>query len=209
MKINPKELFEKYKDEIQATDGLEIAAMWESQYDDYSAAVNYSVVRELKPKVIVEFGSRTGRCTYDIVQALEKNGGKYNFKSYEKDDGLREVAQSNLKRLLKDKAVILGGDILKAKDIPDNIEYLFVDNSHDGPTTEWLFDTLLKKCIPGAIVQIHDIPLIDGFNLKKDGVFDETNEIVRRHKNGTLPLKMLYCASQDTNWESSWWEYTP
>ena len=211
MKIKPKKLIKKYWDlgELEATDGLEIAAIWDSQFDDYSAAINYAVVRELKPKVIVEFGARTGKCSYDILRALIKNGGEYNFKSYELDDQLRKDAQNNINKRLGKGLLKFGGNILKATDIPENIEYLFVDNSHDGPTTDWLFDYLLPKCVPGAIVQIHDIPLFPDFTTKKENVFQETTEIIRRHKAGTLPLKKLYCASEDTGWESSWWEYTP
>lgn len=209
MTIEPKLLIEKYKSELETTDGLDIAAVWNSQYDDYSAAINYSVVRELKPKVIVEFGARTGRCTHDILKALTKNGEEFVFKSYELQDDLRKVAQSNLDRIFGKEAIKIGGDILKADDIPDNIDYLFVDNSHDGPTTTWLFDTLIKKCNPGAIVQIHDIPFVKDFYLKKTNVFSETVDILNMHKNGTLPLKKLYWASEDTDWESSWWEYQP
>lgn len=210
MKIVPKELIEKYRSELQSTDGLDVAQSWTSQYDDYSAAINYCVVRELKPQVVVEFGARTGRCTYDILCALKKNKKKFVFKSYEINEELRKLAQSNLNRLLKKDAITLGEDILKATDIPDKIEYLFVDNSHDGPTTTWLFDYLLPKCVPGAIVQIHDIPITGNFQLKKDnGVFPETTEIIKRFKEKTLPLKELYMASRDTQWESSWWEYTP
>ena len=39
------------------------AGRGDSQYDDDSARINYSLVRHYKPKVVVEFGSRTGRCT--------------------------------------------------------------------------------------------------------------------------------------------------
>lgn len=212
MKIRPKKLIKKYWNlgELEGTDGLEIAAKWSSQYDDYSAAINYAVVRELKPRVIVEFGARTGRCTHDILRALLKNGKEFNFKSYEIDKDLRKTAQSNLHEKFGDKAIKIGGDILKAKNIPRDIDYLFVDNSHDGPTTDWLFEYLLPRCRVGAIVQIHDIPLMKDFGLKKtNGVFQETLVIIKKYIQGILPLKKLYCASEDTNWESSWWEYRP
>ena len=208
--MHPKELFEKYSTELEATDGTAIAALWNSQYDDYSAALNYAVVREIQPKVIVEFGSYSGRCTYDILRALHKNDRQFLFKSYEKDDEHRTNAQERLDKEFGYQAIILGGDITSATDIPIDIEYLFVDNSHDGPTTDWLFNVLLPRCIPGAIVQIHDIPLKGDFSLKKeDGVFQETRDILKRKSEGTLPLRKLYMASEDTSWESSWWEYQP
>lgn len=209
MKLHPKALIKKYREELEATDGLTEAARWESQYDDYSAAINYCVVREHKPRVVVEFGARTGKCTYDILRALIKNKGRFKFKSYELDPNLAKIAMQNIFDKLGRKFKI-GGDILKAKDIPDKIEYLFVDNSHDGPTTDWVFSYLLPRCVPGAIIQIHDIPLNKDFSLKKDsGVFKETSQIIQMHKNHTLPLKKLYLASVDTEWESSWWEYRP
>jgi predicted O-methyltransferase YrrM len=201
-------LIEKYTSHGEVTSNI---IEWNSsQFDDRSAHINYSMVRHFKPKVVVEFGSRTGRCTNDILKALIDNGGKYTFKSYELEDDLRKEAQKNINKRFKKNAIKIGGNIIEATDIPDNIEYLFVDNYHDTVTTEWLFNTLIKKCVPGALVQIHDIPLKGDFEIAKPGVFDETNLIVSMHHSGTLPLEKLYwIAEEGEGYESSWWIYKP
>lgn len=181
---------------------------WEgTQFDDRSAVINYSLVRHYKPKVIVEFGTRTGRCTHDILKALLKNGGKFDFHPYELEDENRQIAQENIELIFGDKAVIIGGDITKTTDIPDNIDYLFIDNYHDMETTKWVFDTLIKKCVNGCLVQIHDIPLKGDFEVGKSG-FIETSYIVDLHKDGKLPLEKLYWTYEEGGrMESSWWIY--
>lgn len=201
-------LIDKYKDEDLGS-AYETWDSQSSQYDDSSARINYSMVREYKPKVIVEFGARTGRCTHDILKALIKNGGDYTFKSYELDDTLRESAQKNINKKLGKKAITIGGDVMKATDIPDGIDYLFVDNSHDEETTKWLFDTLIKKCKLGALIQIHDVPLRGDFEKTKDGAFPETDLIIEMHKACTLPLEKVYWTSEYSGWEASWWIYKP
>lgn len=194
------------------TEGIDYTIhTWDStQFDDRSAAINYSLVRHLKPKVVVEFGSRTGRCTHDILKALIKNGGEYTFRSYELEDDLRADAQRRIDAIFEDKAITIGGDVTKALDIPDNIDYLFVDNYHDEETTKWLFETLLKKCKPGAIIQIHDIPIKGDFEYGKEGTFPETTLLIDMQKAGTLPLEKLYWTFEEGDgWESTWWVYKP
>lgn len=184
---------------------------WDStQFDDRSAEINYSLVRHFKPKVVVEFGSRTGRCTHDILKALYKNGGDFTFKSYELEPGLRQTAQGNIDRIFEDKAITIGGDVTKAKDLPDGIEYLFVDNYHDDEVTNWLFESLLKRCKPGCLVMIHDVPLKGDFEIGKGGIFPETQMLVDMQKVGKLPLEKLYWTfEEETGWESTWWIYKP
>lgn len=177
-----------------------------SQYDDRSAAINYSLVRHYKPKVVVEFGARTGRCTHDILRALLKNGEKFVFRSYELQDDLRADAQRRLNEIFKDDAIIVGGDVTKAKDIPDGIDYLFIDNFHDEAITNWVFETLLPKCAPHCLIQIHDIPLKGDYEKGKDGTFIETDMIIALEKQGKLPLKKLYWTFEEGGgYESSWW----
>jgi len=163
-----------------------------TQYDDLSARVNYSMIRESKPKKVLEFGSRTGRCTHDILKALIKNGGKYVFRSYEIDDGLRQWAQANVDKELGEGLVKIGGDVTKAVDIPTGLDYVFVDNSHDVKTTEWVFDVLLKKCKPGAIVHFHDLYINDDMTFDFEGDASEMGVMDKLIKAGKFPLERLF-----------------
>lgn len=181
-----------------------------SQYDDRSSEINYALVREFKPQTVVEFGSRTGRCTYVITKALQKNEQDFRIFSYEIDDGLRSLAQTNMDDLFGKGLIKIGGDVTKAKNIPDGIDYLFVDNSHDMNTTVWLFETLLPKCKPGALVQIHDLPIYGDYQIAPEGHFPETYLIVSMYREKVLPLKKLYWTWEEGDkMESTWWIYEP
>mgnify|MGYP001562930017 CR=1 FL=1 len=179
------------------------------QYDDRSASINYSLIRYFKPKVVVEFGSCTARCTHDILLALQRNEEPFIFKSYEQNDNLRAEAQENMDKYFGDDYLKIGGDIVNAADVPNDIDYLFVDNSHDLETTKWLFDVLLKKCIDGCVVQIHDVNLFGDFQISKEkGLLPETDYMVELHKQGKLPLtKMYWTWEEGEKMESSWWRY--
>ena len=182
---------------------------YSTQYDDRSAAINYSLIRENKPKCVVEFGTRTGRCSCDTISALMMNGKSFLYKPYELDYGLRLATQAHLKIKLGID-IKVGGDIMEATDLPDDIDYLFVDNFHDEKVTMWLFDCLLPRCIPGAIVQIHDLPLMGDFQVGKTQSLPETDFIISLHQQGKLPLQKMYWTFEEGGaMESTWWIYKP
>jgi predicted O-methyltransferase YrrM len=181
---------------------------WSSQFDAISAQINYALVREYKPKVVVEFGARGGRCTRDINRALLDNGGEFIFKSYELEPDNRKIAQDNLNNEFGDKAPILGGDIMLATDIPEGIDYLFVDNYHDEKTTKWTFEELIKKCKPGCLVQIHDIRVEGDYHfLGEPGGWGEMQYLQKMVDEKRFPLNKLYWSWEDKSGErsSSWW----
>jgi len=168
---------------------------WMSQYDEISALINYAFVRERKPKVVLEFGAMGGRCTRDILRALLDNGDEFTFRSYELEDDNRAKAQTNLNNEFGDKSIILGGDVTKAQDIPDNIEYLFVDNYHDDKTTEWVFEYLIpKKCKPGALIHFHDMQITgdDEFAIGVSNDWGEMKVMKDLKDAKKLPLKKVF-----------------
>lgn len=185
---------------------------YHSQFDRESAKINYALVRHFKPSTVVEFGTRGGRCTHDILKALIDNGKSYTYRPYELENDLRALAQENISRDFGELAVLIGGDITKATDIPNNIDYLFVDNYHDLETTKWVFETLIKKCVPGALVQIHDIRVGGDyqFDYEKNG-WGEMQYMQDMVNSKTFPLKKLYWSWEDGTNEhsSSWWTYVP
>lgn len=179
---------------------------WSSQYDRRSASINYALVRHFQPTVIVEFGTRGGRCTHDILKGLLDNGKEFIYKPYELENGLRRVAQENLKRAFGDKAPTVGGDILKATDIPDNIDYLFIDNYHDELTTDWVFNTLFKKCIDNCLVHFHDIQLSDDTQFVANAFEGEIGVFKKYINSGNFPLTREYFTyPEGNNGSSTWW----
>jgi predicted O-methyltransferase YrrM len=189
---------------------------WQSQYDMRSAQINYAMVREYKPKVIVEFGTRGGRCTHDIMLGLLANGGDFIYKPYELEDDFRARAQNNLNNSFGKIAPIIGGNIMKATDLPDNIDYLFVDNYHDYDTTKWVFEYLLpKKCKPGCLVQFHDLVIYGNFEFTLPATkgIPEGGEMLyfyEQNKLGRFPLEKIYWTWEEKcGGSSTWWKYQP
>lgn len=205
------EIVEKYKNE-----GIESSLgdwnQWGaggSQYDDNSAIVNYSFVRHFKPTRVIEFGARTGRCTHDILLALLRNKKKFVFRSYELSDDLRILAQAAIDHYFGKDSIKIGGDVTLAEDIPDNLDYIFVDNCHDWNTTAWVFQKLLPKCKKGALVHFHDIKLHDNYE-GEEHVLEEADYIRKIEASGKNPLKKLFWYwDYGQQWESAWFTYEP
>jgi len=183
---------------------------WTSQYDKESAKVNYAFVRHFKPTTVVEFGTRGGRCTHDILHALRDNEKDFVFKPYEIQNGLRTTAQNNIDAVFGEKVVQIGGDIIKAKDLPKNIDYLFVDNSHDYDTTRWVFEDLLpNNCIDDCLVHFHDLHIAGDFKfefeIKPETEIEYMNNL---NKEGKFPLKKIFWGWEEgKNMSSTWWRY--
>lgn len=182
---------------------------WLSEYDTFSSRVNYAMIRTHKPKVVVEFGTKAGACTHDIMRGLLDNGGKFTFLPFEILPDMRKKAQENIDEEFSRK-VKIGRDIMKA-DLPNNIDYLFVDNSHDYETTKWVFEYLLpKKCVKNCLVHIHDLVIRDEFVF--EAAINEHNEISYIYdlvKANKLPLTKIFWG-----WETgmpmcsaTWWYY--
>lgn len=199
-------LVEKY----QARDKVAKLEHWRSMYEDRSAEVNYAFIREFKPKVVVEYGAFCGRCTHDILKALIDNEEPYVFKSYECTPE-RATAQMNIDLVFGKKAIKIGENPVTADDLPDEIDYLFLDHNHDDETTHWSFTKMLDRVKKGGLIQIHDIPLRDDFVIGKEhGVFPETRIIVDMHEKGILPFEKLYWlfeeeVTEGNRCEGSWW----
>ena len=179
----------------------------DTQYDDRSALINYCMIREYKPTNVLEFGARFGRCTRDIMQALRDNGKKFKFKSCELDNDLRRTAQASLDNEFGTGAIELGADVLQ-EELPKNLDYVFVDHSHDEPMSRWVLDTLIPNhCKDGAIIQIHDLPLFGDWEIRENP-WNETSMIKDRHLAGTLKLEKIYWTYEEGDrWESTWWKY--
>ena len=181
-----------------------------SQYDDYSANVNYSLVRHFKPQKVLEFGSRTGRCTHDILLALQRNNQPFVFKSYELEDNLRAVAQKNIDEDFGEGVITIGGDVTKAEDIPEGLDYVFIDNYHDLATTKWVFDVLLPKAKPGALVHFHDLRFRDDWISDGGGFPDETRLVIEQaDKNGGVLTKLYWAWETTGQSEGAWFIYNP
>ena len=125
-------------------------------------AVLYGMVRQLKPKKILEVGS--GFSTRIAWQALEKNrtsdsqpGEIIAIEPYPKDV-LRELAdKADNVSLMQRKVETLGEQVFTEL---ENTDILFIDSSHVvkmGNDVHYLYLSVLPKVPVGTIIHIHDI----------------------------------------------------
>jgi hypothetical protein len=138
----------------------DISPYWENPFftgDD--ARVAYAMVREFKPRTIVEVGS--GNSTKFLRKAIAS--GKSETRLISIDPFPRTEIDSLCDAVIRKSVVTVPPDFFDRLG-PGDI--LFIDGSHivfqgtDGP---YLFLRILPRIRPGVLVQIHDIFLPDDY----------------------------------------------
>jgi len=142
---------------------------WKSSYEqnDYGS-VFYGLIRALKPKTIVELGTKNGFSAYHMSKALKDNGSgeihcydlweKYPYNSCtlaEAKENLKEFVDKGIAKLeLKDAIEV-------AKDY-DFIDVLHVDLSNKGE--------ILEEVIPQWLLKTKSLIIIEGGSIERDKV---------------------------------------
>ena len=141
----------------------------EGIYSDFDANYLYSVVREYKPKTIIDFAPREGRTTSSIINGIIKNqqeiNNKIKYYVFEKDvpylNGIKkylnEIISDN--NLDNDIEVFYNENILNSQVIYEinNVDLLFVDANHDYILAKWYVENLFKKVKIGGVIHVHDM----------------------------------------------------
>ncbi len=167
---------------------------FEHRFEKVSSAMLYSMIREYKPKTVLEVGSSHGGSGCIIMSALLKNDQPFEFYSSEIDDDLRKEAEGHIKEKCGQAPIMLG-DITKELDKIPELDFLFVDNDHDLPTTKWIVKNLFPLVKKGGIYAMHDWPVVEeeGVFLSKDsGRWPETDYLMGLHTKGRFPFKKLF-----------------
>lgn len=138
-------------------------------YSDFDADYLYNVVREYKPKTIIDFAPREGRTTSCIINGIIKNLQEdiTNIKYYvfEKDLPFLKkikiylnaiITKNNLRDVVQ---IFYDGNIIDSKilDGIDGVDLLFIDANHDYILARWYVETLFKKVKIGGIIHVHDM----------------------------------------------------
>lgn len=123
------------------------------QLDDVEAELTYLLIRERRPATVVEISPFRGWSTTWILHALRDNGAG-ELVSYDLvDDSLRFVPAE-----LAERWRLVTGDVRRRLDeIPEAIDYLFLDSDHRRAFAEWYIAELFPRLVPGAGVSIHDV----------------------------------------------------
>ncbi len=112
----------------------------------------YSLVRVMRPKVIVEFGFFNGNSANNFLKALPKDSMLYSFDCEKTcEEKAREIKDSRFKFVLKRQQDLTLSDI-----DGHTIDLLFIDASHDCDLNIILFEKVKMMLSPNAIVAIHD-----------------------------------------------------
>jgi hypothetical protein len=177
-----------------------------SQYSNLSSMLLYAVIREGGYKKIFELGcERKSRSSFIIQKALLKNGGEFNH--YMCD--FYYVLEQSVKNLFDVTGVEpVPGEVTKIDFDYSDIDFMFIDAHHEKWFCAWYLDKVVPQLKEGTLLHIHDIYLTPDWKNRMDREM-ETEELIERHKNGTLTLEKLlwmedYCMDpkhKDT------WEY--
>ena len=210
-----KYLIDKYGEEFRDEVWYEMPY---SQYSNLSSMLLYALIREHKFKRIFEMGcERKSRSSFIIQYALQKNMGmtkeqkedpffKEDFIHYMCDfPHILDEAVRNLRPHAGGIAVA-PGDATKLDFDYSDIDFLFIDAHHEKWFAAWYLDTIIPQLKEGTLVHIHDIYLTPKWTNRMDREM-ETEELIERHKKGTLNLEKLFWMVDLAMHDKETWEY--
>ena len=124
------------------------------QLDDLEAEATYLLVREFRPRTIVEISPDGGWSTTWLLAALRDNGSGSLF-SYDMFDHCTRTVP---KELAEGRWTFTLGDVRDhLRLLPPRIDYLFLDSAHSAHFARWYIRDLFPRLAPGTPVSIHDI----------------------------------------------------
>lgn len=125
-----------------------------AQLDDIEAEITYLLLRELRPKTVVEIGTFHGWSTTWILTALRDNGVGELLSFDIVDHVLHTVPED----LSGDRWTFTRGDVrANAELVPAATDYLFLDAAHSASFARWYLATLFPRVGAGTRVSVHDV----------------------------------------------------
>ena len=121
------------------------------QFDDIEAELTYLRIRALRPDVVIELGAFRGWSTTWILRALRDNANGALISFDLVDDSLHFVPTEIASRW----KLVVGGVREHVSEMPEHIDYLFVDADHRASFARWYLAELMPRVSGG--VSVHDI----------------------------------------------------
>lgn len=122
--------------------------------DDLEAEITYLLLRDRRPRTVVEMSPNAGWSTTWILSALRDNGNGAQLWSYDiHDTSMRFVPHS----LAKNRWHFVQGDARKTIRTAPDFDYLFVDSDHSKEFAEWFTAELFPRVRPKTVVSVHDV----------------------------------------------------
>jgi predicted O-methyltransferase YrrM len=121
--------------------------------DDMEAELTYLRIRDRRPATVVEISPFRGWSTTWILRALEDNG-EGSLVSFDHVEDSRRFVPAEL----AGRWTLISGDVRdRTSDMPEPIDYLFIDSDHRRTFAEWYLAELIPRLAPGAAVSVHDV----------------------------------------------------
>lgn len=186
------ELIAKYGHEIDIVPSGE--PVLDSQVAVRDREILYALLREYKPRSVIEYGTRYGGCTVTILSALFRNKKPFRFYPFEKDKDSRKRTMKNLRRVFRKKIEVYGAIEDDFHKLPEFLDFGFIDHNHQADTTLFFLGGVLPKFESNGLIGIHDW---------ENGPFDESKIIDAIYSY--LPLRKFYWTNTETPPLSTGW----
>lgn len=122
--------------------------------DDLEAEITYLLIRDRRPRVIVEMSPNAGWSTTWILSALRDNANGGRLWSYD----LHATSTRFVPRdLAKGRWQFVQGDARETIPKAPDFDYLFIDSDHSREFARWYTAELFPRVKPGTVVSVHDV----------------------------------------------------
>lgn len=129
-----------------------------AQLDDVEAELTYLFVRDRAPGTVVELGALHGWSTTWILRALHDAGDDGRSGELHSYDLIDRAARTVPADLADGRWTFHHGDIRgNLGELPENIDYLFIDAAHTAGFARWYIDRVFPQVPPGTPVSVHDV----------------------------------------------------
>ena len=211
MKSYTKDELDKLVFTYAEQDGLIFPNEFTHRLDVISSKILYSLLREIRPIVCVEFGTSWGGSALVTLKALEANDQPYKYIGFEMLDDLRRETIRNILhwaigKLPNKLDFEIYGDITKnAGKLPKEIDFACIDPDWDmGGVPEgqigiaqWTFENLIPRVKKGGLIAIHDWSVTEDL-VYEGGGYPGIFYFIELFKQGKVPLKKIF---SDWDWE--------
>lgn len=140
-----------------------------AQLDDIEAEITYLLIRDARPRTVVEIGALHGWSATWILRALRDNG-EGHLHSYDLIDSSRKHVPADL----ADNRTFHHGDVRDQWQEVDP-DYVFIDAAHSARFARWYLKNLFPALKSGTPVSVHDV-----FHFRRPIPFSE-GAVLMRH----------------------------
>jgi predicted O-methyltransferase YrrM len=122
--------------------------------DDIEAEITYLLIRDRRPKAVMEMSPNSGWSTTWILTALRANANGAHLWSYDLHDTSTKLVPLALSR---GRWHFVQGDARETATGAPECDHVFIDSDHSPDFARWYTHTLFPRLRPGTLVSVHDV----------------------------------------------------